>query len=70
MADSTPPAPASAAPQHKPADCAACRIADTLEEHRNATASDWSYRRATLNFAIIIARRECPAYQRAWAVDA
>lgn len=40
--------------------CPACRIARELTEHRDASATDWSVRRATLNFSIIVARRSCP----------
>lgn len=44
--------------------CPACRVVAELEEHRDATAGGWSVRRATLNFAIVIARQACPAYAR------
>lgn len=52
---------------HNPAECPACRIVNTLAKHRDTTAADWSLRRGTLNFAILIAQRECPAHQRAWS---
>jgi hypothetical protein len=42
--------------------CPACTIAADLTKHRDATATDWSFRRGTLNFAIVVARRACPAY--------
>jgi hypothetical protein len=49
--------------------CPACRIVVELEEHRDATAGGWSIRRATLNFAIVVARRACPAYVGAPAAE-
>lgn len=42
--------------------CPACEIARELTKHRDATATDWSFRRGTLNFAIVVARRACPEY--------
>jgi hypothetical protein len=42
--------------------CLACQIADELAAHRDSTATDWSVRRAALNFAVIIARTTCPDY--------
>jgi hypothetical protein len=45
---------------HEPASCPACRIIAALEQHRDNTATNWSLRRGMLNFAIVIARRECP----------
>jgi hypothetical protein len=62
-----PPEPPAGQAPHS---CAACRIAATLTEHRDACAADWSHRRGTLNFAILIAQQECPEHKRAWAVDA
>ena len=48
-------------PDYAPSDhCPACRIARELTEHRDTTAGDWTMRRGTLNFAIVIARRACP----------
>lgn len=47
---STPP------PDH----CGACQIVRELTDHRNLTAPVWGVRRATLNFAIVIARSVCP----------
>lgn len=71
MADSTPAAPQAQPPTHSPADCIACRIADQLTEHRDTFAPTWTRRRGVLNFAILIAQRECPAHQWAWSeVDA
>ena len=55
---------------HSPTTCPACRIAAELSKHRDTFASEWTKRRGILNFAILIAQRECPAHQRAWAVDA
>lgn len=43
--------------------CPACRVARELAEHRDATASEWSVRRATLNFAHVLATRACPAWE-------
>lgn len=45
--------------------CPACRVARELAEHRDSTAGAWSLRRGVLNFAIVIARRACPAYEPA-----
>lgn len=45
--------------------CPACRVVAELTEHRDLTAGGWSVRRATLNFALVIARRACPAYEPA-----
>jgi hypothetical protein len=45
--------------------CPACRVARELTEHRDAAAADWSVRRATLNFARIIAERACPDWKPA-----
>lgn len=42
--------------------CPACRVHRELTEHRDATASAWSPRRAALNFARVLAARACPAY--------
>ena len=42
--------------------CPACAIARELSAHRDMAATDWTPRRAVLNFAVIIARRACPAY--------
>jgi hypothetical protein len=42
--------------------CPACSVARQLTEHRNTTAPDWTERRATLNYARIIATRTCPEY--------
>lgn len=42
--------------------CPACRVAAELLAHRDSTAPDWGVRRATLNFAAVVARRACPAY--------
>lgn len=42
--------------------CPACRVVRELGEHRDATAGAWSGRRGVLNFAILTARRACPAY--------
>jgi hypothetical protein len=42
--------------------CPACSVARQLTEHRNTTAPDWTERRATLNYARIIATRTCPNY--------
>jgi hypothetical protein len=67
MADLTPVAPDAQAPPHSPAACPACRIADQLAEHRDTFAATWTKRRGILNFAILIAQRECPAYQRSWS---
>lgn len=50
--------------------CPACRVARELGEHRDSTAADWSIRRATLNFARIIATRACPEYAPAPTEDA
>lgn len=44
--------------------CPACQVVADLAEHRDATAADWSARRGALNFAIVLARRACPAYAR------
>lgn len=46
------------------AHCPACHVVVEPEAHRDATAGGWSVRRATLNFAIVIARQACPAYVR------
>ena len=43
--------------------CLACAVADDLAQHRDNTATEWSVRRATLNFAVIVARRTCPDYK-------
>jgi hypothetical protein len=67
MADLTPVPPDAQAPPHSPAACPACRIADQLAEHRDTFAATWTKRRGILNFAILIAQRECPAYQWAWS---
>lgn len=45
--------------------CPACAVAVELAMHRDLTAGGWSVRRATLNFAIVIARRACPSYEHA-----
>ena len=45
--------------------CPACRVARQLAEHRDDTAPEWDQRRATLNFATVIARRSCVDYQPA-----
>ena len=45
------------------AHCPACQVAVELTEHRDATAGGWSVRRATLNFALVIARRACTSYE-------
>lgn len=50
-------------PDATPDHCPACRVVRELAEHRDQTADGWSVRRATLNFAIIIARRACPAFE-------
>lgn len=45
------------------AHCPACATATALEQHRDTTAAaGWSVRRGALSFAIVIARRNCPAY--------
>lgn len=43
--------------------CPACRVVRELGEHRDATAGEWSQRRAVLNFARVIAERACPEYR-------
>lgn len=43
--------------------CPACRVARELADHRDGSAAEWSIRRATLNFAVIVARRACPEYE-------
>jgi hypothetical protein len=63
MADSTPTEP----PTHSPPECPACRIVATLAAHRDDSHPDWSIRRGVLNFAILIAQRECPAHRYAWS---
>ena len=45
--------------------CPACRVARELAEHRDATAAEWSVRRATLNFAYVLAARACPSWEPA-----
>jgi hypothetical protein len=50
------------APVPDPGHCPACLVAVELAEHRDRTAGAWSIRRATLNFAIVVARRACPSY--------
>lgn len=45
------------------AHCAACAIAEELEEHRDAHAETWSVRRGMLSFCIVVARRHCTAYK-------
>lgn len=42
--------------------CPACSVVADLVEHRNKTAAEWSVRRGTLNFAIVVAMRSCPDY--------
>lgn len=42
--------------------CPACAIAAELSAHRDSTAGTWSIRRMMLNFAVIIAQRNCPDY--------
>ena len=44
--------------------CPACQIVRELTDHRDATATatEWSARRAALNFALVIAARACPQY--------
>jgi hypothetical protein len=37
-------------------------VVAVLSEHRDATAGGWPIRRGTLSFAIVVARRACPAY--------
>jgi hypothetical protein len=43
--------------------CPACRVVRELLEHRDSSAGVWSLRRGVLNFAIVVARRACPAYE-------
>lgn len=51
------------------ASCPACATAADLEAHRDATTGDgWSIRRGALNFAVLVARRNCPSYR--WASEA
>lgn len=50
--------------------CPACRVARELTEHRDASANEWSIRRATLNFARIVATQACPDWQAAESGDA
>jgi hypothetical protein len=45
--------------------CPACAIARELSAHRDMAATDWTPRRAVLNFDVIVARRACPDYQPA-----
>lgn len=42
--------------------CPACTVARELRGHRDATAVEWSCRRAMLNFAAIVADRACVGY--------
>lgn len=46
-----------------PVHCPACQVVADLTAHRDATAGGWSIRRATLNFAVVIAERACPGYR-------
>lgn len=39
--------------------CPACAVVRELTEHRDQTAPEWGQRRATLNFAIVIAASVC-----------
>lgn len=48
--------------------CPACATAADLEQHRDATAGAWSVRRGVLNFAILVASQNCPAYVAATPV--
>lgn len=57
-------------PKHDQSECAACRIVDTLTVHRDTAHAGSGSRRGTLNYAILVAKQECPAHRDAWAVDA
>jgi hypothetical protein len=50
--------------------CPACRIARELTEHRDATAAEWSVRRATLSFARVLAVRACAEWAPAGGGEA
>jgi hypothetical protein len=49
--------------------CPACSVARQLTEHRNTYTPNWTERRATLNYARIIATRTCPNYKPATTED-
>lgn len=42
--------------------CPACAIAAELRKHRDQSAPTWDVRRATLNFALVVAETHCPDY--------
>lgn len=45
--------------------CPACRLVADLTAHRDNHHPTWGPRRATLNFALVLAARACPLYQPA-----
>lgn len=42
--------------------CPACAITAELTHHRDQATPTWGEKRAAFNFALVVARRACPAY--------